>query len=107
MADFEVHIELDGRTRQIGLARSNRVLGTETVLFEYDSAWLDDPDRFSLEPALALGRGNFVQPTGLATFGSIGDSAPEILARKIKLARREPAGCFATMLAWACDWTAR
>jgi hypothetical protein len=28
MADFEVDIDLDGRTRPIGLARSNRVRGT-------------------------------------------------------------------------------
>ena len=53
MADFEVHVDLDGRTRPIGLARSNRVRGTDTILFEYDRAWLEDPDRFSLEPALA------------------------------------------------------
>lgn len=59
MADFEVHIDLDGRTRPIGLARSNRVRGTETMLFEYDGAWLEDSDRFSLEPALALTRGAF------------------------------------------------
>lgn len=36
MADFEVHIDLDGRTRPIGVARSNRVRGAETILFEYD-----------------------------------------------------------------------
>src|SRR3546814_8480313 len=68
MADFEVHIDLDGRTRTIGLARSNRVRGTETILFEYDDAWLEDPDRFSLEPALALTRGAFAPPAGLAPF---------------------------------------
>src|SRR3546814_13590127 len=77
MADFEVHIDLDGRTRPIGLARSNRVRGTETILFEYDDAWLEDPDRFSLEPALALTRGAFAPPAGLALFGAIGDSAPD------------------------------
>ena len=43
MADFEVHIDLHGRTRQIGLVRSNRVRGTETLLFDYDGAWLEDP----------------------------------------------------------------
>lgn len=59
MADFEVHIDLGGRTRRIGLARSNRARGQETILFEYDGAWLDDSDRFSLEPALALTRGAF------------------------------------------------
>ena len=48
MVDFEVHVDLDGRTRQIGLARSNRVRGRETVVFGYDGDWLGDPDRFSL-----------------------------------------------------------
>lgn len=52
MADFEVHIDLNGRTRQVGLARSNRVRGKETVLFEYADAWLDDPVRFSLQRGL-------------------------------------------------------
>lgn len=72
MADFEVHIELGGRTRATGLARSNRVRGTETIIFEYDGARLVDPARFSLEPALALTRGAFAPPAGLVTFGSIG-----------------------------------
>jgi len=42
MADFEVHIDLDGRTRPIGLARSNRVRGAETILFEYEDTWLKE-----------------------------------------------------------------
>ena len=83
MADFEVHIDLDGRTRQIGLARSNRVRGTETIVFGYHDAWLEDPDRFSLEPALALGRGAFAPPASFATFGSIGDSAPDSWGRRL------------------------
>lgn len=53
MADFEVHIDLDGRTRPIGIARSNRVCGAETILVEYDGGWLEDADRSSLQPALA------------------------------------------------------
>jgi len=83
MADFEVHIDLQGRTRQVGVARSNRVRGTETVLFEYTAAWLADPERFSLEPALALTRGAFAPPAGQATFGSIGDSAPDTWGRRL------------------------
>ena len=83
MADFEVHIDLRGQTRPIGLARSNRVRGTETILFEYAPAWLTDPERFSLEPALALTRGTFAPPAGLATFGSIGDSAPDTWGRRL------------------------
>ena len=94
MADFEAHIDLDGRTRPIGLARSNRVRGTETILFEYDGAWLADPDRFSLEPALALTRGAFAPPAGLVTFGSIGDSAPDTWGRRLmqRAERRLAAG---------------
>lgn len=83
MADFEVHLDLNGRTRPIGLARSNRVRGAETIMFEYERAWLEDPDRFSLEPALALTRGGFAPPAGLATFGSIGDSAPDTWGRRL------------------------
>ena len=95
MADFEVHIDLDGRTRQIGLARSNRVRDREIIVFGYDDAWLEDPDRFSLEPALALGQGAFAPPAGLETFGSIGDSAPDSWGRRLmqraerRLAERE------------------
>ncbi len=95
MADFEVHIDLDGRTRQIGLVRRDRVRGKEAVAFEYDTAWLGDPDSFSLEPALALGRGPFVPPAGLATFRSMGDSAPDTWGRRLmqraerRLAARE------------------
>jgi serine/threonine-protein kinase HipA len=77
MSDFEVHIVLNGRTRQVGLARGNRVRGKETILFEYDDAWLKDPERFSLEPALTMTRGAFAPPSGLTVFGSLGDSAPD------------------------------
>jgi len=40
MADIEVHIDLEGRTRPVGLARRNRVRGNETVVFEYAPEWL-------------------------------------------------------------------
>ena len=83
MAEFEVHIELEGRSRPVGLVRSNRVLGTEMHLFEYLKAWLDDPHRFSLEPALVLTRGTFAPPAGLVTFGAIGDSAPDTWGRRL------------------------
>jgi serine/threonine-protein kinase HipA len=83
MSDFEVHIALNGRTRQVGLARGNRVRGKETILFEYDDAWLKDPERFSLEPALAMTRGAFAPPGGLTVFGSLGDSAPDTWGRRL------------------------
>ena len=83
MSDFEVHIALNGLTRKVGLARSNRVRGKETILFEYDDAWLKDPEHFSLEPALAMTRGAFAPPSGLTVFGSLGDSAPDTWGRRL------------------------
>ncbi|ABE57590.1 type II toxin-antitoxin system HipA family toxin [Chromohalobacter israelensis] len=83
MTEFEVHIDLGGSTFPVGLARCNRVRGTERILFEYDAEWLASPDRFSLEPALALTRGAFAPPAGMTSFGSIGDSAPDTWGRRL------------------------
>lgn len=83
MADFEVYIDLNGQTRLVGLVRSNRARGKETVLFEYADPWRDDPEHFSLEPALALTRGTFAPPVGQMVFGSIGDSAPDTWGRRL------------------------
>lgn len=95
MNDIEVYIDLNGQTRTVGLLRSNQVRGKEMLLFEYDSTWLKSGDGFSLEPALTLNRGVFAPPAGLATFGSIGDSAPDTWGRRLmqraerRLAARE------------------
>lgn len=83
MTDIEVHIDLSGRTRLVGHARSNKVRGNETVIFEYAPEWLADADRFSIEPALILTRGGFAPPSGQAIFGSIGDSAPDTWGRRL------------------------
>jgi hypothetical protein len=83
MSDFEVHIELNGKIQEVGLARSNRPRGAETILFDFAAAWLNDPNRLTLEPALALTRGAFAPPAGQAIFGSIGDSAPDTWGRRL------------------------
>ena len=82
MADVEVHIALDRQTRRVGLLRRHTARRLETVTFEYDDAWLADPDRFSIEPALALTRGVFPAPRQ-AVFGSIGDSTPDTWGRRL------------------------
>lgn len=64
MADIKVHIDPQGQTHQAGLGRSNKVRGAETVVFEYAPEWLINPDRFSIEPALALTRGTFAPLAG-------------------------------------------
>ena len=83
MADFEVHLSIDGGTRQIGRARSNRARGKETVLFEYADEWLRDADRFELEPDLPLTHGGFAPSGGRAIHGSLGDSSPDTWGRKL------------------------
>ncbi|HTY50433.1 MAG TPA: type II toxin-antitoxin system HipA family toxin [Steroidobacteraceae bacterium] len=83
MPDLEVHIDLQGRTHPVGLARANRVRGNETFVFEYDGTWLADPDGFPIEPALPLTRGGFAPPAELGLFGSLADSAPDSWGRRL------------------------
>lgn len=94
MADFEVHIDLEGETFPVGFVHTNRVRGHETILFEYAAEWLEHPLRFSLEPALGLTPGIFAPPTGHGIFGSLGDSAPDIWGRRLmQRAERRAAAC--------------
>ncbi|MGH8210002.1 MAG: type II toxin-antitoxin system HipA family toxin [Steroidobacteraceae bacterium] len=83
MPDIEIHLDLEGRLRQVGLARLNNVRGTETVTFEYVDGWLTDPDCFSIEPALTLTRGTFPPAPRQTLFGSMGDSAPDTWGRRL------------------------
>ena len=83
MPDIEIHVDLGGHVRRVGLAHLNKVRGTETITFEYGDGWLTDPDCFSIEPALALTRGTFPPPPGESLFGSIGDSAPDTWGRRL------------------------
>lgn len=83
MADFEVHLSLDGRTRRMGRARSNRARGKEIVLFEYDDEWLRNAERFALAPDLPLTRGGFAPLAGQVIHGSLGDSAPDTWGRRL------------------------
>ncbi len=76
MHDIEVHVDLNGRTYPVGLMRRHLRGRRETVTFEYVDAWLDDHNRFALEPALQLTPGVF-SPSNQSLFGSIGDSAPD------------------------------
>lgn len=83
MADFEVHLSIDGGSRQVGRARSNRARGKETVVFEYADEWLRGADRFELQPELPLTRGGFAPPIGQVIHGALGDSAPDTWGRKL------------------------
>lgn len=83
MADFEIHLSLDGVTHPVGRAHSNRSRGKETILFEYSDTWLQSPERFALAPAIPLTRGSFAPPAGHLIHPAIGDSAPDTWGRRL------------------------
>ncbi len=83
MADVEVHIDLEGQVRLLGILYRQASRRGETVTFEYDATWLEDANRFSIEPALTLTAGTFPPQAGQALFGSIGDSAPDTWGRRL------------------------
>lgn len=85
MNDVEVHIDLKGRVRSLGLLRRQLSRRGETITFEYDPSWLEDAERFSIEPALSLTPGTFPPQAGQSVFGSIGDSAPDTWGRRLML----------------------
>jgi serine/threonine-protein kinase HipA len=95
MTDVEVHIDLEGQVRPLGILHRQVSRRGETVTFEYDEAWLGDANRFSIEPALTLTAGAFPPLAGQPIFGSIGDSAPDTWGRRLmqraerRLAERE------------------
>jgi serine/threonine-protein kinase HipA len=95
MTDVEVHLDLQGQTRPLGLLRRQMPRGRETVSFEYFDDWLEDAKRFSIEPALVLTPGTFPPRAGQPLFGALGDSAPDTWGRRLmqraerRLAQRE------------------
>lgn len=72
-----VHVDLDGKAHLVGRLWARSRKGKESATFEYDAAWLDNPQRFALEPALTLGKGPHHTTAGRLIFGAIGDSAPD------------------------------
>ena len=78
-----VYVDLQGESLFVGRLWSHAQKGRERASFEYDSSWLENPRRFSLDPALALKQQQFQTDAGKALFGAIGDSAPDRWGRKL------------------------
>jgi serine/threonine-protein kinase HipA len=72
-----VHLDLDGEPRLVGRMWVRSARGRESATFEYDAAWLSEPRRFALEPALVLSHGPQHTTAGRRLFGAFGDSAPD------------------------------
>ncbi len=79
-----VYIELDDGPFLVGRLwsrfRNERESATSS---EYDPAWLNHLQRFSLEPALHLGRGPQHTAADQSLFGALGDSAPDRWGRTL------------------------
>ena len=91
-----VHVDLDGKPHLAGRLWAHVRKNKESASFEYDKTWLENPVRFSLEPALQVGPGAFQTPADTPMFGAIGDSAPDrwgrALMRRAERRRAERAG---------------
>ena len=91
-----VYIDLRGVSVLVGRLWTRVQRGRESASFEYDASWLNHPERFALEPALALGPGPFHTLPAKALFGAIGDSAPDrwgrVLMRRAERRRAEKEG---------------
>ncbi len=72
-----VYVDLMGVPIKVGQLWGRYRHGRESLSFEYDSAWLNHPERFSLDPALELVPGSFHASPDKPLFGAIDDSAPD------------------------------
>ena len=91
-----VYVDLDGKPHLVGRLWAHVRKNKESASFEYDKTWLENPLRFSLEPALQVGPGAFHTPADTPMFGAIGDSVPDrwgrALMRRAERRRAERAG---------------
>lgn len=92
--EIYVSIALGDENYLVGRLWCHYRKGRESASFEYDENWLENKERFALEPALVLAAGPF--HTDRNIFGSIGDSAPDrwgrVLMRRAESQRARAAG---------------
>ncbi len=91
-----VYVDLDGFPHLMGRLWARTRKNKESATFEYDKTWLENPARFSLEPALQVGPGPYHTAPDTPMFGAIGDSAPDrwgrALMRRMERRRAEREG---------------
>ena len=78
-----VYVDLNGKPHFVGRLWARIRKNKESASFEYDKTWLENPVRFSLEPALQVGPGAFHTSADTPMFGAIGDSAPDRWGRAL------------------------
>ncbi len=78
----EIHMEVGGTTRRVGLCRHISKARGSTSVFEYDEDWLRDPEAFAIDPEnLPLRAGPFARRSALP--GAIRDTAPDRWGRRL------------------------
>jgi serine/threonine-protein kinase HipA len=77
------YLDIDGAPHLVGRLWARARGGKESASFEYSKAWLENPLKFSLEPALKLGPGPYHTADDVPMFGAIGDSAPDRWGRTL------------------------
>jgi serine/threonine-protein kinase HipA len=102
-----VYVDLDNTPHRVGrlwLRVRNR---TESATFQYDESWLQNPERFALEPALQMDAAPYHTDAGKRLFGAIGDSAPDRWGRALMMraeARRERKAGEPPRTLWEADY---
>ena len=102
-----VYVDLDNSPHLVGrlwLRVRNR---TESATFQYDSTWLQNPERFALEPALQMDAAPYHTAAGKRLFGAMGDSAPDCWGRALMMraeARRERKAGEPQRTLWESDY---
>jgi serine/threonine-protein kinase HipA len=102
-----VHVDLNNTPHLVGrlcLRVRNR---DESAAFQYDAAWLQNPERFSLEPAVQIDAAPYHTTAGRRLFGAMGDSAPDRWGRALMMraeARREREAGEPQSTLWESDY---
>jgi serine/threonine-protein kinase HipA len=81
--EIQVSIMMGKDTLPAGKLWFHNRKGKQSASFEYCKEWLNNPDRFALEPALSLTEGAFHTVENQSLFGAIGDSAPDRWGRML------------------------
>jgi serine/threonine-protein kinase HipA len=76
---IEVHIEINGETRLVGLCRYIGKRRGQSTVFQYAGSWLDYPDAFAIDPAnLPLQDGQLARTSEKSALpGALRDTGPD------------------------------
>jgi serine/threonine-protein kinase HipA len=102
-----VYVDLDNTPHLVGRLWLHVRKLVESATFRYDEGWLQNPERFALEPALQMDAAPHHTAAGKGLFGAIGDSAPDRWGRALMMraeARRARNAGEAQHTLWEADY---